>query len=93
MSPWLRLLDERRHAPLEAFDVGEHQLGFDRLGVGDGIDAALDMRDVVVLEAAKDVDDGIDLADVAEELVAKPFALRRTAHEARDVDERQLSSR
>ena len=33
------------------------------------------MLDVVVLEAAEDVDDGVDLADVAEELVAEPLAI------------------
>ena len=33
--------------------------------------------------------DGVDLADVAEELVAEPFAFRGAAHEAGDVDEGQ----
>jgi hypothetical protein len=74
-------------AALQAFEVGEHQLGLDRLGVGDGIDAALDMGDVAVLEAAQHVHDGIDLADIGEELVAEPFTLRGAAHEAGNVDE------
>ncbi len=48
------------------------------------------MLDVVILEAAQDVDDCIDFTDVAEELVAQAFALRRAFDEAGDVDERQL---
>ena len=83
----LRLLLERGDALLQALEIGEHQLGLDRLDVGDRIDLALDMDDVAVLEAAHDVGDGVDLADVGEELVAEAFALRRAAHEAGDVDE------
>ncbi len=48
---------------------------------------ALDMGDVVILEAAQHMDDGVDLADVGEELVAEPFALGGAAHQAGDVDE------
>jgi hypothetical protein len=38
------------------------------------------------------VDDRIDFADIAEELVAQPFALARAAHEAGNVDERSCVS-
>ena len=86
----LRFLDEVGHAPLEAVEVGEHQLGLDRLGVGDRIDAALDVGDVAAFEAAQHVDDRVDLADVGEELVAEPFALGRAADQAGDVDELDL---
>ena len=86
----LRLLDEVGDALLEAFEVGEHQFGLDRLGVGDRIDPALDMGDVAVLEAAQHVDDRVDLADIAEELVAEPLALRGAAHQPGDVDELEL---
>ena len=48
------------------------------------------MLDVVILEAAQDMDDRVDLADVAEELVAEPFALGCALHQPGDVDERQL---
>src|SRR3546814_2797386 len=48
------------------------------------------MLDVVVLETAQDVDDRVDLADIAEELVAQSFALRRAAHQSRDIDEGEL---
>ncbi len=85
----LGLLLDRRRALLAGVEIGEHQLGLDRLRVGNGIDAVLDMRDVVVLEAAQHVGDRVHLADVGEELVAEPFALRRAAHETGDVDERE----
>ncbi len=84
------LLGEGGDALLEAFEVGEHQLGLDRLGIGDRIDLVVDMLDVVVLEAAQHMDDRVDLADVAEELVAQPLALGGAAHEAGDVDEGEL---
>ena len=87
----LRLLAEIGDAALEALEVGEHQLGLDGLGVGDRIDLALDMGDVAILEAAQHMDDRVDFADVGEELVAEPFALRRAAHQAGDVDEAELS--
>src|SRR3546814_20798629 len=48
------------------------------------------MLNVVILETAQDMDDRVDFADVAEKLVAEPFALRRAAHEAGDVDESEL---
>ena len=86
----LRFLDEVGDAPLEAVEVGQHQLGLDRLGVGDRVDPALDVGDVAALEAAQDVDDRVDLADVGEELVAEAFALGRAADQAGDVDELDL---
>ena len=43
------------------------------------------MNDVVVLEAADDLDDGVNLADGGEELVAESFALAGTGDESRDI--------
>ncbi len=76
-----------RNALLQTIQVGKHQLGLDSFGVGDRIDATLDMDDVVILEAAEHIGDRVDLADHGEELIAKPFALRGAAHEPGDVDE------
>ena len=45
------------------------------------------MDDLRVCEAADDVEDGVGLADVGEELVAEAFALRRAFDDAGDVDE------
>ncbi len=86
----LRLLDQIRHAPLEAVEIGEHQLGFDGVGIGGRVDPPFDMGDVAAFEAAQHVDDRIDFADVREELVAEPFALACAANEAGDVDELDL---
>jgi tRNA/rRNA methyltransferase len=61
----------------------------DRVGVGHRVDAPLDMGDVAILEAAQDMGDGVDLADIGEELVAEPLSLRRAAHQPRDVDKSQ----
>ena len=76
-------------APLQAVEIGEHQLGLDRLDIGDRVDAALNMRDVGILEAAHHMCDGIDLADIGEELIAEPLAFRGTAYQPRDIHEGQ----
>ena len=51
------------------------------------VDLARDMDDVGVLEAATDLDDGIDFADVAEELIAEPLPFAGPFDDAGDVDE------
>ena len=84
-----RALGERDAALLQAVEIGEHQLRLDRLGITDGIDVPLDMRDVAILEAAQHMDDGVHFPDIGQELVAEPFALRRAAHQAGDVHEFQ----
>jgi hypothetical protein len=76
-------------ALLQALHVGQHQLGLYHLRVGQRVDAVLDVGDVVVLEAAQHVGDGVHLADVRQELVAEALALGGAAHEAGDIDERQ----
>ena len=48
------------------------------------------MLDVVILEAAQHMDHRIDLADIAEELVAQTFALARALHQTGDIDEAEL---
>jgi len=74
-------------AALDGLHVGEDKLGIDHLDVRHGVDAAADMRDVAIFKAAHDVDDGIDLADMAEELVPEALTLAGTLHEACDVHE------
>ncbi len=51
-----------------------------------GVDAAGDVNDLGVVEAADDVADGVGGADVAEELVAEAFAFAGAFDEAGDVD-------
>ncbi len=67
--------------------VGQCQLCVDRLDIADGIDSAFHMRDIGIDEAADNVQDRIDLADMGEELVAEPFAGRGAADDAGDIDD------
>ncbi len=83
----LGLLLETRHRALDGAQVGEHELGADRLDVALRVHAALDVDDVLVGEVAHDLADRVGLADVGEELVAETLALARALHEAGDVDE------
>ena len=41
-------------------------------------------------EAAKNLDDGIDLPDVCKKLVAEALALARSGHQSGDIDEFEL---
>ncbi|CAM5640615.1 hypothetical protein SAURM35S_07392 [Streptomyces aurantiogriseus] len=82
-----RLLLEARQDLLDRLEVGEDQLGVDRLDVVLGRDLAVDVDDVLVLEGADDLADRVGLPDVRQELVAQALALARAAHDARDVDE------
>jgi hypothetical protein len=72
---------------LDRLEVREREFRVDRLDVVDRVDPARDMRHVVIFETAHDVCDRIGFADVREELVAEPLALRRARHQPRDVDE------
>jgi hypothetical protein len=82
-----RALHQALRPLLQAVEVGEHQLRLDRLGVADRVDAALDMGDVAILEAAQHMDDRVHLADVRQELVAQALALGGAAHQPGDVHE------
>jgi hypothetical protein len=81
----------RLHVAVQALfhrgQIGQAKLGLDDLDVGDRVDLAGDVDDVLVLETAHHVDDGVGLADMAEELVAQALALAGPGHQAGDVDE------
>lgn len=81
------LLRQARDGLLDGLEVGEDQLGVDRLDVVLGRDLAVDVDDVLVLEGADDLADRVGLADVREELVAQALTLRRAPDDAGDVDE------
>ena len=68
-------------------EIGEGELHVDDLDVAQGIDGFVDVGDVVVVETADDVDDGVNLADVGKELVAEAFAFTGALDEPGDVDE------
>ncbi len=60
---------------LGLLEVGEHQLGLDRLDVVQRVDPSLRVDDALVGVGADDVDDRVGLADVGQELVARPSPL------------------
>ena len=72
---------------LADIEIGERELDVDGVDVIGGIDAAVHVDDVLVLEAAYHVGDGVSLADVLQELVAESLALGGALHKSRDVDE------
>ena len=69
-----------------ALEVGQRQFGIDDLDVCLGVDLVGDMDDVLVLEAAHHVGDGIGLTDIGQELVAQPFALGGAGDQSGDID-------
>ena len=71
---------------LQGLDIGKDQLRLDDADVAYGVDTPFDMHDIVIVETAHDVQDGIGLADVGEELVAKPLAFARAPDKTGDVD-------
>ena len=72
---------------LDSLKVCQKQFGLDGGDVTQGVNGAIHVGDVLVLEAAHHFHDGSAFADVAKELVAKTLALACTAHKACDVDE------
>ena len=48
------------------------------------------MLNIVVFEAPQNMDDCVDFADIAEELVAEPFALACAFHETGNVNKGEL---
>ena len=74
-------------AALHRLHVREDEFQIDGADVAHGVDGALDVRDVLVLETAHDVDDGVHLADVREEFIPQPLAVRGALDQPRDVHE------
>jgi len=68
-------------------EIGEQQLGVNDFDVVERVNAAGDVDDFGVGEAADDVQDRVGLADVREELVAEAFTLAGAFDDAGDVDE------
>jgi uncharacterized glyoxalase superfamily protein PhnB len=82
----LQLADKPGAALLDAFEIGQHQLGVDGVGIGQRVDPTLDMGDIVIGKAAQHMGDRIDLADIGQELVAQPLALRGALHQPGNID-------
>ena len=72
-------------ASLYGLEVLQLQLGVDDFLVAYRVYAAVNVSDVVVVEAAQHVYDGVGFAYVSEELVAQTFALAGTLYESGNV--------
>ncbi len=87
LSPRLTSRGDLLQALLDGLQVGQDQFGGDDLDVPHRVNVAGDVDDVRVFEAADDMDEGVHLADVAEELVAEALAVGGAFDEAGDVHE------
>ena len=80
-------LGRRLQPVLRGLEVRQQQLGLDRLEILHGVDGAVRVRHLRMLERAHDVHHGVHLADVAEEAIAETLPLVGAAHEPGDVDD------
>jgi hypothetical protein len=88
----LRRLGGLLQAPLNDFEITHDQLGFDQLGVTNGVDTLVHVANIGVGKGAKHVGDGIHRANVAQEAAAEAAgsggsAGGLTAGHAGDVDD------
>ena len=88
----LTLAGAHRGAParlgaLGHLEIGEQQFRLHDLHVAQRIGLPDTVSQVLVLEAAHDVQDRVHLAEVTEELVAQALALAGAGDQPRDVDE------
>ena len=70
---------------LHKLNVLESQLLADDVEITDGVDVSLDVDNLGIVEAAHDLEDGIDSSDVRQEGVAETSTGGRTARQAGDV--------
>ena len=63
------------YAALDGFQILELKFGIDHLLVAYRVDRTINMDHIAVVKATKHMDDGVRLADVSQELVAKPLAV------------------
>ena len=70
---------------LHKLNILESQLLADDVEITDGVDISLDVDNLGIIEAAHDLEDGIDGSDVRQEGVAKPSTGGRTARQTGDV--------
>ena len=81
------------HPAVHHLQIGHDELQIDGLDVAQRIDGHVlagvghHMHDVLVVEAAHHMDDGVGAADVLQKLIAKARALRRALYQTRDVHE------
>ena len=80
-SRFLAFLDTR----LYGLEILELELGVDDLFVAYGIDRAVHMHDVLVVETTEHMNDCVRLTDIGEELVSESFAFAGTFDQPRNI--------
>ena len=81
------------NAALQHFQISKDQFQVDGLNIAQRIDTAVDVNDIFILKTAHDMDDGIHLADIGQELIAKSFALGSALNQPCDIDKFDNSRR
>ena len=80
------------HAAVDHLEVCHDELQIDGLNVAEGVDGDVrarvghDVHDILIVEAAHNVHDGVGAADILKELVAETRALACALDKTRDVD-------
>jgi hypothetical protein len=84
------LLDKVLESLLCELNVLETELLADDVQVTDGVDITLDVDDLSVVEAAHNLEDGVDGANVRQESVTKTSTSRGTARQTGDIVDGQV---
>ena len=72
---------------LEVLHIREYKLHVYGFEISCGIDASLDVDNIVVVEAAQNMDHRIDIADMRKKFISESFAFGCAAHQPRNIDE------
>jgi len=72
---------------LHGSEIAEDEFRVDDFDVAHRVDRAGDVKDVTILETANDLDDGVDFADMGQELVAESLTRAGALDQSGDVDE------
>lgn len=72
-------------AALNGFEVAQLKLGVDHLLVAHRVNRAINVRHILIVEAAEHMNDGICLANVGQKLIAQALALACALHQAGNV--------
>ena len=83
----LGLLLDTVDAALDGLQVTQLQLQVDDLLVANGIDGAVNMGHIIVIEASQHMDNGVSLTDVSQELVAQALATAGTLDQTSDIND------
>jgi hypothetical protein len=83
-------LDELFERLLDELNVLEAQLLGNDVQIAERVDVTLDVNDLGIVEAADDLEDGIDCANVGQEGISETGTSRRTAGKTSDVVDGQV---